>query len=266
MSDQPSHWENATKAHNAFGFLARMLPEAPGAVPFHTVAAGVCVHPQGVILTCLHNVERFIEHVTPYTAAEAAEFSRRGERLPYEELEALYFAFLQNISRRPLQVTSSGVYRYHMPIFQVHWAEGGGIPDLAALLIAPVEGYIPLPHVNLLAHLPSEGQKVFLLGHFRPDNTPKDAADYPSGYAVLYRGAQVIYVGGDFFLIDFAAREGMSGGPVVDPETGGLLGIICERWPAELTRQRVGITAEATLVVGHPYSGRFVASALAQVA
>jgi hypothetical protein len=268
MPDKPPGWEKlagAYGAHNSFGFIMRQLPEANGAVPYHSVAAGVCIHPRGVVLTCLHNIESFIKQLTPYTPDEAAEFYQRGKPLPVEDLESVYFGFQQDLTRSAVQVTKSGWRRRRMQVFKVHWCQGSRGSDLATLLIGPAEEYFPLPFVELFDGLPRRQQQVFFLGHYHPPFTPRDTRGHPSGLAVWYQVAQVVMIAEDFFLIDVPSVPGMSGGPVVDPDSGQVLGVICERWSPELTKQRVGIEAEVSLVVGYPYSLEKLTAAVDQL-
>lgn len=92
----------------------RKLPGAKGGVPYVTMAGGVCVYPRGVVLTCLHAVEDFVQHIGPYDIDEAVDVHKRGEPLPSGELESLYFGFLHDylgeILHQPADAPRRGLF------------------------------------------------------------------------------------------------------------------------------------------------------------
>jgi hypothetical protein len=186
--------------YNTLGFICRKNIPYEGGARISTYGAGICIAPDGSILTARHVLENFVLRYSPYDTADAVRLTREGGYVPVEEQEGPHFAFYVSLGKGGSPEIRPG-WRT-LPLFRFQSTEYASSGDVALGWLDLPKGYPPLPFIQINPHRPAPGDVVKFLGHFHPPEAPKDSRGLPLGFAVAFWSARVVYSAREYFLLD----------------------------------------------------------------
>lgn len=193
--------------------------------PFEILGSGFCVDPMGLIITCRHVIEAFMEKSAEQAIADAPESEKSK---PIQKLGPV-----QVIAPQILFFKWGSPHELHVGQVQARMILAKTDRDLAAIRIDGHElfpnGY---PHIDLEdPDALYEGQEIvtcgFPLGNYLTDQIGTLTSSFTSGIisSILpAAGAPQDLIKG--YQLDLTATHGNSGGPVFSLETGKAFGVL----------------------------------------
>jgi hypothetical protein len=220
----------------ALVILGRNNLEKEGRSPFSAVASAFCVDADGVVATCWHNLANLLQH---YSLVELPKRGAPPASLgALENHEAPWFAFFSGVGPPG-----------ELVMFPMLSGTGNVDEDIALVELGSPRRPGILPAVEISSLRANVGEFLHLIGHFQPPGTPQDPDGQTGGLAITHQGGRVIGVSDLGFAFDYVVPQGMSGSPVFRPDTGAVVGMVTETWPAGLTESRFGAKVATTWAV-----------------
>lgn len=218
---------------DAVVLVGRRNPEKPGVSPFSPTGSGICIHPDGVVATCCHTLVNFLRAWNPHDLPRGPDTKVVIEDAEPQERPAFSFLSREAFSGLPAECESKGLF---MLSFQAN-----PVQDIAVVELGGTSEARPLPYVAKISSKPPMiGERVEFAGHFQGSEVLYDQEGNVKGWPLVNDSATVVACLPDGFVFDYPVRPGMSGSGICN-QTGTLVGIVVESWPAEHAAQRIGL-------------------------
>ena len=201
--------------------IGRSNPHAPGGSPFSAFGTGVSIHPDGVALTCWHNLESFLR---TWSLFDLGELYREGFTATPDEMQRHESPRAQLLKPFP----PDGAY-HAFPMV-------GGLAerrrDLALMELGGRGRFRPLPHMQLGTQPPEPGSQLGFIGISHPPGTPHDSLGMPGGMAIRCDKMEVLGLDETYVYLDYVFEKGNSGGPLFHPESMEVVAVAVGTVPA----------------------------------
>lgn len=224
---------------DAVALLGRANLPKPGNSPFSPIASGICIHPDGVVATCCHAIEGFLQRWSPHVIPTGPNVEEAIEDAELNERP--YFFFPSSFAWQQSTEAHEGI------VYPMLSSQGDRLQDVAVVELGGSGADRPLPFVPIATQPPKIGDTVCYAGFYQGHDMLLDPEGNLLRWQVTRETVTVAACQPTGFLIDYPVRPGMSGSGVCD-YNGALLGIICEHWPPALAAERVSIEKPLGLV------------------
>jgi len=202
--------------------------EANAKQPFTIVGSGFCIDPSGIIITCRHVIDAFMERSIAQQMTDAAPSNRPDGLIPANPGNTLIpYALFYDIERSREQI--------FVALARAQNISARTDKDLAAIQLTPHTGFsqgYPYLEIEALENI-SEGDEIgvcgFPLGNYLADQLGTITSSFTKGIlSSIIPGPSVTTELLDGFQLNVTATNGNSGGPVFPINSGKVFGVLTE--------------------------------------